>query len=1083
MTLLDDLGALDLSGIVSAKGDIQVSFGSDELASLLDNGAVTSVLGDLGTVLEAVTHGLDDPATLLAPILAAFADLAENLVPDDLPVSEYADAVIAGARLVGGLVAQLSGDPRGLNAAGVSLGDVFEAASGMLGDQASAIGDELGRVRALVGSVERGLPSDPAALIGPALEIVLPFSTGPIDQLRTSLTAVNGQLDRMVLRTSLSDGLVAALGQLTVAARAGDRAGVEAALTLIASTRRAMLDQVGEGLRRTASLLNGLDVAGGLRTLVALRGDLASADDHVFALLDQWRELVVEFNAVLDELDPVVAMTHVGAFLDLAEAKATEFLFAAIDDSVSFIQDRLRGLLREIPLRPLRQELTDGIASVAAAINDADLDAPVDAVRSGLAEISRVISELDPAALVQQAVSELEELLAGALDSLEASLGTITGAINDVAGEAAEILGRAVEGLHDFREVVDQITAAIEDAGIQEAADAIAAELHDLQEQVSELLGSAPIPDALRGSVDQLVSLLESIDLDAAVGEPLREVAAQIAIPGDVAATVRDGLQALADAVVSLVPTDVIADLNGMVGDFLAEFQNLDLAPLTAGITDILDQAASTLEGIGSGELEALLAPAGEAFDQVLAVVDRLHPRVILAPVITAYGDLLGHVPVPDPTTMTTRAGSVLSAAGETAARAATEPVAQAVTGRSGTGTAPPAGADPAVQQPPADLRIGDVVRLIGFLPGKLREALRAMQAGQAGEVLGRIDHLFGGTAAELRAVRDRLVTIERAITADLTHVLAPLGAAQLDAQLALESSVVISAPGFDVEASLDVLAQAGPGQMQGALAGDLAMVAARCQAVNGSLTGAVAHDLDAVADLLDAFLPSGITGDLDAFLAALDPEPIAADIDALMARIVDAVPDFLAAVGDEIRDLEARIRRLVDQFNPGTLAQRYLKVLDLIREELSVLDPGRLADELGEIHGAVRSVIAAYDPRGLAAEIDGILRAAAADVRSLDPSNLLPDLSGLTAQVERVTDLLPVHALEGIGQELVEVGDELRALDITEMIEAVNALSPEMAEAITTLIDSIRDELVALLRSIRYAHPSASASASVSVG
>ncbi len=1083
MTLLDDLNALDLSSIVSARADIEVSFGSAGLVGLLDSGSATAVLGDLGRVLETVTAGLDDPETLVAPILAAFADLAENLLPDDLPIAEYAEAITTGARLVGGLVAQLSGDPRGLSAAGTSLGDVLDSAGGMLGDQASAIGDGLGRVRALVTSVERGLPGDPAALIGPALEIVLPFPTGPIDQLRASLAAVTAQLDQMVLRASLGDGLVTALRRLEVAADSGDRAAVEAALTVITSTRHATLDQIGEGLRRTASLLNGLDVADHLRPLIDLRAVLAGADDHVFALLEQWRELVVELGAVLDDLDPAVAMTHIGAFLDLAEAAATELLLGAVDDSVTFLQDRLRGLLRELPLRPLRHRLTDGIAGVAASINDADLAGPVTAVRSGLAEISRVVAELDPAALVQQAVEELEDLLAGALDSLEASLGTITAAIDLVASDASEILGRAVEGLHDVREVVDQITVAIEDAGIQEAADAIAAELHDLQEQVAELLGSAPIPDALRGSVDQLVTLLDSIDLDAAVGEPLRDIAAQIAIPGDLASTVQEGLQALAEAVVSLVPTDVIADLDGIVGDVLAEVQGLDLAPLTSGITAVLDQAASTLEGLGSDQLDALLAPAGEAFDQVVAVVDRLHPRLLLAPVITAYADLVGHLPVPDPTTMTTRAGSVISAAGEAAARAATAPVTQAVTGRSDGGAAGPAGTDPSAQQPPADLRIGDVVRLIGFLPAKLREALHELQAGEAGVVLGRIDLLLAGTAAELREVRDRVVTVQGAIAAEVTRVLAPLGAAQLDAQLALESSVVVSAGGFDVEAGFDVIAQVGPGQMQAALAGDLAVVARRCEAVNGRLAGAVAHDLDAVADLLEAFLPGGVTGDLDTFLAALDPEPIAADLDAVMARVVDAVPDVLAAVGDDLHGLEARVRRLIDQLNPGTLAQRYLRVLDVVRDELAVLDPGRLADELGEVHGAVRAAIGAHDPRGLAADIDGILRAAAADVRSLDPSTLLPDLSGLTAQVERVGDLLPVEALAGIGEDLVEVGDELRALDIAQMIEAVNAVPPELADAISDLVESIRDELVALLASIRYAHPGGSASASVSVG
>ncbi len=1077
MSLLDDLTALDLSQAVQGKLDLLTVLDTPALRDLLENGAATSVLGDLGTAIATARAALDDPAALVAPLAQALTALLDAVGIEDLPLADHVAAVTEGARLVAGLVEGLSGDPRALSVGGASLGSLLDGVGGPFADHARAVSSGMSRFRALVETVERGLPRDPGALLAPALEILLPFPTAGIDGVRGWAGGVTARLDTLTINPRLTEGLVRALGDVRSAAEAGDAVRVRVALQAVVQVRASTVAQLAEELRRVAGTVAALGIDQGLAGVREVRGLLAGADETALDLLAGWRATLAEFRGMVEGVDPAVAVARFGGMLDLAEARATEVLLGGVDQAVAAVQQALRDLLRELPLRPLRARLGSAIAAVAAAVDAADLDAPVAAFRDQLAELTRMLTAADPAALVRAAVEQLEEVLRQAIDAIERALGTITEGITAVAAHAEEVLSRAVTGLREFRGVVDEITAALEDAGIMEAAAEIAATLGDLRDQVSALLTEAPLPEPLRAAVEQLLALVDSIDVDEAVGRPLREVAARLAIPDDVAATVRDGLTAVADAVAALVPTQVIAELEAAMAGFLAEIEHLDLSRLTAGISELVGDAAAVFEDV---DLVALVAPVGAVHDQVLAALDRLHPRTLLAPVIQAYGDLLGSVPLPDPQTLTTRAAAVVGSAGESVARAAAEPVRAAVDPRA---TTPPAGSAsvPARAEPPSDLRPGDVVRLIGFLPARLREALAGLGAGPAGEVLARIDELLHGTAGALRAVRDRLAGLDVRLAAALEAALTPVTAAQVDAQLALEGSLILSAEGFDAAASLAILGDAGPAGLALALDGEIRLLGERTARARGTLTGAAAADLDAAADLLDALLPTAVTRDLDALLAALDPEPIAAELDALLAAVVDLMPGFLSAADAGLRDLEARIRRLVELFNPGALAQRFLAVLDVVREELAVLDPGRLADELGEVHAQVRAAVRAWDPRVLAADLDRLLADLAATLRGLDPANLMPDLSGITAQVARVTDILPVNALAGVGEQLETVGAELRALDIGGMIAAVNALGPEVADAITLLVQSVRDEILALLRSIRYA--TGSASVSVSAG
>jgi hypothetical protein len=528
----------------------------------------------------------------------------------------------------------------------------------------------------------------------------------------------------------------------------------------------------------------------------------------------------------------------------------------------------------------------------------------------------------------------------------------------------------------------------------------------------------------------------------------------------------------------SLVPRDVIADLERTMNDALNELQNLDISQLTAGVGEVLDQAAGVFEGVRVAEL---IAPAGAVFDEITAAVDRVHPRTLLAPAIDLYGQLLGALPIPQPQTIATRAGNLTAQAGESIARAAAEPARLAVSPQATS--APSESAGPAREDQPGDLRPGDIVRLIGFLPNKLREALAALDGGGAAQVLTAIDEQFTTSAALLRSLRDGLAGLESAVTASLDAALSPLTAAQLDAQLAIAGSVTLSAGGFEVQAALSSVATVSPAALELELAGERRLISERCRAASAGLSGVLADDLDRVADMLEAVLPSGLLRDVDALLAALDPEPIAAELDALFIAIVDATPGFLAAVEAELREIERRVRALIASFNPGALMQRYLGVLDVVREELALLDPGRLADELGEVHAQIKAALGAYDPRLLAAELDALLVQVAATIRGLDPVGLMPDLSGISAQVARISDILPVNALANVGDQLEAVGDELRALDVEGLLDAVNSFTPEVAEAITLLIDAVRDEIVALLESIRFASSNTSASGSVSLG
>ncbi|NTV42785.1 MAG: hypothetical protein HGA63_05735, partial [Syntrophobacteraceae bacterium] len=567
---------------------------------------------------------------------------------------------------------------------------------------------------------------------------------------------------------------------------------------------------------------------------------------------------------------------------------------------------------------------------------------------------------------------------------------------------------------------------------------------------------------------DQLIDLVQGIDVDS-IFDPVREAVARFDIPDSVVTDVTASLQSVQEVIRNLIPAELIESIEAEIQSVLDVIRGFNPASLLQSVTDFIQESAGFIEGISvSTAVQGIAQP----FQSLLDALDSLHPERILQPVIEAYDSLIGRIPSPSPETVIRKTTSAIGAASETFARTATEPVRNFLPTPAGSATAP-------VPEPEQTLP-GDFVRLLGFIPNKLRETLAGLEAGPAGQVLSAIDGFTGGLARNLRRVSAEVSSIELRLEDGLDDLLAPLGSAQARAQLAVRAK--FSTNGVDFQGAMSITAGAGPGALREALLGSAMEARTQARNMTGKLGGGIGRTLEQAAAQLERSSLAGLTGNLDSFLAALDPEPIAAELDALVNAVMEKLPELLSEFRDLFAATMMRLQSLMEELNPGTQAQKFLRVLDVIREELDALNPRRLAADLAEVHAAMRAAIAAYDPRVLAGEIDGLLDEIAASLRNLSPENLLGDIDFLEETVALVENAVPTEALSGIGESLAEVGATLQGLDLTALLESIENLGPRVVESFEQVVQAVKNEVLALLESLRFASGSVSVSVEVEV-
>jgi len=1096
MSLIDDLRSIDVSAIADARSAIQLAIDSPALKSALESGAAQAALGELGQVFDALRTG--DPAELVRPLARGLGDLHGVFAFDTLPLGRYASTIGDGLGVFAKLAAGFDGDFTKVGSAfGLSLDDLLTRAHGSAGQVLATAYSGGGAIWALAAEVDRGAPASQEALVDLLLRALLPVPSGSLANLRALTSRLTDGAAKIVLPTQRTQGLIAAFARVEAAARAHDAAALAQAMRALEQVRVSTIGSLRDDLGTAMAQVRRLDVASALAPLRRADQELRGLSEGLLEQLARWREMIAMLRKATEGFDPA-AMTR---FLDQGVKEIETFvektILAFIDEQVRKVVEWMRSLFRHIPIASLRAELTAFLHSIAQAIAKADIGRYVREALALLEKLQTLVSPETIRAEIKKALGAASAAIDKALDDVVDKLAVVKNAVNAVAGEAAVVIGRIVPALTEFNAAVIDIKASAAGVGLAEAGQKVVEQLEILRRAAETLLTESPLPDSMKDEVAQVVDFVRGLDLDA-VFEPVRRAAEQLTLPDEVAAAVDGGLAEAAKVIDNVVPARLVENIEADVQaalDRIASFNPLALLPDMSGL---LREAADGVEKLSPPP--ELAAELHAPFQKLLDLVDAAHPIKLLAPAIEAYDKALGALPLPSTDGVADKAIAFVTSLGERAASALTSPLESlagdsakgggGAGGGGGIGTAPPGGAPskgaPADTSgatspgavPPDNLRPGDVVRLLGYIPGKLRELLAGMEASQVGQVLASVDSLTGGLARDLRAVSAALWNVEARLHADLNAMLSPLANHQVRAQLAVRARF---APGeIDIEGTIKALALAGPGALRHELGGPIRLARDAAYETSATLVRTIGGELERTADALERCLLSRLVGDADALLAAIDPEPIAAEIDALFGAILEKAPEILEAAGEALNAAVARVRALLNALNPGVLAQKFLAVLDVIREQFDALSPRRLAGELGEIHAAIRATIAAFDPGPFVTEIAATVTAVATTLRTLDPATLVGDVTFLKDAVAKLKDAVPTKALEGVGTNLVALGKQLAAIDLEGLIASVKTLGPEIVEESEKAAAALQGEIVALLESLRYASGSASASIEV---
>lgn len=1066
-----ELNGIKLDAIFDARATISGALDDPKVKQLLSGNGFEAALGSLGSAIASL-KATGDASSLLKPLGDAASSIAGTIDPGAFPVADYAGAVSEGAKIVAQFLKTLQFTPENLGRL-LPFDQLTQSVEAVTSGYTIA-GDGIGRFRELVNRVEGVLPVNPPELARLTVDVLLPFGGAGVTSLRGGIDGLFSATAAIKLPRGRTEGLVLALAAVEAASH--DPVKLSAALTHLERVRVSTLGVLRTDLDGIRNAIARLRVAEALQPLLDVAATIRSGDHGFLELLDELRAMLVRGRLQVETFDVQEIRKFVERLVVLAEEQVRVRIEKPIDDSVRLAEEFVRGLFRHLPLREYRAQVTEFLAEIAGKIEGANLDAAAEKIHKALADVAEAI---DPAKLtqeVQNLLGDVKTAIEGVVAKIKGALAQVVNAIKAIEQKLKDVFQRVVEVLGGFAEAMKSLTAAVESLGVEDATDQVIAAIRELRAKAEELLSSVELPEPLRPVVQQAISQLESIDLDG-LFEPVTSVVAQIKIPAQVKAQITGVLADVQAKLQNAVPAELIASINAEVGKVIQTIRNFDPAKLLAGVKQYIEDAAKLVESLDPTKIaEQIRGP----FQALLDLVDQLSPRVLLAPVIEAYDSLLSGIAPQSETEAGGAFAGVVSQAGESATSKMVEPVGQVGGVKPNVPQSDGAPPEPKASPLPADLKVkpGDAVRFLGHLPNKLREGIAALPKSTAGEVVARIDSVTGALARDLRLVRERVlalaVRIEDALEADLNVV----GDAQMSAQLALHAS---PAPGVDVDLSVSAVASVSPAALRAELEQTLGELRGSVTGQADAVAGEVGVVLEQAAMALESFRIGGVTGSLDELLAALDPEPVAAELDALAAAALKRAPEVIALFDDSLLAAFAKLNQLFRELNPAAQAQKFLGVVTIVAEELDVLNPSRLADELAGIHQAVREAITAYDPLVFAADLKVVVQQIAGSLRALDVTAIFGNVDFLGPVVATVEEANPAKVLESVGTSLAEVSAQLAELNPAALLEAVDTIGVRIEQEFQKAIDAIRDELVALLESLQYAAGGASASVSVS--
>ncbi|MBP0445833.1 hypothetical protein J8J14_13720 [Roseomonas sp. SSH11] len=1073
MTLLDDLRGLDLSGIMAARASITVSLEGPAVSGLVEHGPL-GALGEVGDQLRELRALSEDPAALLGPLLGAVGGLAGTLRPADVPVEPYIRAVKEGAEAVSGLLRDVDGTPASwLRALKLPVGEALTSLLRGADEFDHVALADTGRFTHALALTAAGLPRQPAALVEQGLGMMLPFGDADLGALRRLLDGTLPALGSIALPAGRMAGLMTAIGEVRDAATGPDAGpAVTAALGRLAEARKATLGQLRQDLLSLQARLSALRLPQAVAPITAAAGAFRTGESGFREMMEELRGLIRSTRSEIDALDAARVEELVALFegmLDTLEADAK----AAVEERVDALADELvayvRSFLGHLHLAEMRGALHARFETYARAVRDADLDRFAREARERLAGLGGLISADDLGERLRAPLQAIAATIREVVNSVAEALQAIAAAVSSLVAQARGLLEQAAALLRGFKATLDEVVAAIDGMDIEGATQSILDRLSGLRRKAQDLLSGVELPEPLRPVVEQLVAELRALDLDALLLEPVRREAERLTLSDALRGRLSALLDEVSRALDNLVPASLVQGIEAELARATEAFAALSSARLVAALKRLLDELADAVAKLDPvPALEGLRAP----FRGLLGAVDAVKPSTLLRPVLDAYDEAFARLVLPDPTAAGTATEGFLAQGAEQLGQGLTAPLGPTLGAT--PGTAAPSSSPP----PPAERRPGDFVRLLGTLPRRLKETVASLEAGPLGEAEAAFARLTTGLVRDLRGIEGVIWQIEDRVQDGLDTLLRPLSSAGLEAGFAVQARLQLGP--LELDATADALAAASPDalrlELQGAMA-PLRDEIRRTVAAVGDASAAA----EAIAGRLQAALPQA-GGGLAGFLDQLDPEPLAVEVDELVATALERLPPLALPLRGRIAALPLRVTGFVRDYGPAMLALRFRRVLDAVREELDGLNPHHLAADLDLVHAALREALATYDPAVIATGLREAVLDLSATLRGIDVAATLGELDFLDEAVAGLSAASPAAALEGVGEELEEIGATLTELDPRAMLEAVDRLGPRVVGEFGRAVEAVRAEIATLLEALHFAAAGGTASVSVRV-
>jgi hypothetical protein len=739
--------------------------------------------------------------------------------------------------------------------------------------------------------------------------------------------------------------------------------------------------------------------------------------------------------------------------------------------AVGFQQKLLDGI-ESLPFRDIAHEAELALREVADAINVINPEAVRAPLRAFMDGIKSKIDAV-PAAAVGESIGALwdtaEEAVGSVGEQIEALAATLQSAVGTIQG--------FIEGvqptLEQISQSVAQINVVLGGFDLRAPAAEVIGALHDIRDTVSKIDVSL-LPEPAVAAVKAGAEMLRSIDLSAAVNEPLNETLAQVD-PTPLLEGVSESLAPVVAKLKLIDPASITAQLDKPVEELLKALAKLDPGQLKGLIDEALRPVKDAINGV---DFAGLFAPLINLYQELNAKVGAvLDPELIFKPLEELYQPVIDAIDALEPTRVMAFLDPHADAIGGAAGGLATPPAAVTSAGDVLRGAI--TSSIPDADDELFGFRIGDMLvplidlhRMLmeavdGIEDAVLEPAARQFQASFGGvlralnpvNLTGEISLKFTAALDEFdpMAVMQRLGDATRAYYSAVGKIAAAKASASAG-DAAVSVQVTASLPDLNPQSFVPSLSQ---------VTGFVTSV----RAAQGRLDlGALRMSFAEVGPRLDAALPSFLRdGDLGAgalreALRALDPAPIRDEIN----RVFDELGRKLVALEEPALKLYEKIALVVEErllaFSPGNFIVLVQELHAALREEVLTLSPAAFKDEVKLIFDVVKAQLAVLDPSFIVEELTGLRDQL---LKSLDDlvAALLPDPAPFRELVARIEKLRPSVLFGGVSDALKPLTELTAMLDPEVMfgplIAAIAKIRADLPDVIVEL-EAAFDEVLA---------------------